>query len=194
MEKKREMLKEVVNLAYSDIEYVFHKYENWEVTFEQAQNEAKNHINNLRYWLGKKDYFWINDITPKMIVHPYRPDLIWQDLSHFQDEKWKLLFVEFVKVVKKDWEWFVDYMWQWKDNPHRIVPKISFVKEFKEWWWIVGSWLYIDDVKKDIAKTVKHIIIIITWVMVIVTIVSSYAIWISFKIEKNKNLAEQKLL
>lgn len=193
MEKKREMLRELVNVAYSEIESINKQYESGEKTLLQAQNEAKYHINNLRYWPEKKDYFWINDITPKMIVHPYRPDLVWKDLSHFQDEKWKLLFVEFVKVAQKDGEGYVDYMWQWKDNPYHIVPKISFVKEFKPWWWIIGSGLYIEDVKRDIANTVKHIIIIISWVMTLVTLVSSYAIWISFRIEKNKNFVEEKL-
>lgn len=193
IEKKREMLKEVVQIVYSQIEAIDKQYKSGEITFKQAQDEAIYHINNLRYWPEKKDYFWINDITPKMIVHPYRPDLIGKDLSHFQDEKWKLLFVDFVEVAKKDWEWYVDYMWQWKDNKDHIVPKISFVKEFKQRWWIIGSGLYIDDVKKEIANTINYIVAVITGVMTIVTLVSSYAIWISFKIEKNKNLAEQKL-
>ena len=76
---------------------------------------------------------------PHIIVHPYRPDLEGKDISEFADPNGKRLFVEFVKVVKAKKAGYVDYEWQWKDDPGRIVPKISYVKGFEPWGWIVGT-------------------------------------------------------
>jgi hypothetical protein len=35
-------------------------------------------IQNFRY--NEKDYFWLNDLTPRMIMHPYKPELNGKDL------------------------------------------------------------------------------------------------------------------
>lgn len=46
---------------------------------EQAQKQAMELIRGLRY--DHDDYFWINDLAPKMIMHPSNPKLESQDLS-----------------------------------------------------------------------------------------------------------------
>ena len=59
-----------------------------------------NHIRGLRYGHDLKDYFWINDMQPRMIMHPYRPDLEGKDISTFADPAGKRLFVACVKIVR----------------------------------------------------------------------------------------------
>ena len=61
-------------------------------------------------------------------MHPYRKDLNGTDLTDFKDVRGTRLFVEFVKVAREKNEGFVEYYWQWKDNPDRVVPKQSFVQ------------------------------------------------------------------
>ncbi|HRY14755.1 MAG: cache domain-containing protein [Candidatus Competibacteraceae bacterium] len=64
-----------------------------------ARQAALDVIKDLRY--GDKDYFWINDSLPRMVMHPFKPELNGQDLSGFQDPEGKHLFVEFVEAVKQ---------------------------------------------------------------------------------------------
>jgi len=40
---------------------------------ELAQKRAAERIGKLRY--GNGDYFWINDLTPRMIMHPLKREL-----------------------------------------------------------------------------------------------------------------------
>ena len=54
----------------------------------------------LRY--GNNDYFWINDMHPKMVMHPIKPEMNGNDLSAYKDPNGKLLFVDFVDTVKKE--------------------------------------------------------------------------------------------
>ena len=67
---------------------------------------------------------------PRIIMHPYRPDLNGQDVSEFRDPRGARIFVEFADLVRRQDEGFVDYVWQWKDDPHRLVPKESYIRGF----------------------------------------------------------------
>ena len=57
------------------------------------------------------EYFWINDMQPRMVMHPIRPELDGKDLAENKDPTGKRLFVAFVDTVRKDGAGFVDYMW-----------------------------------------------------------------------------------
>lgn len=92
---------------------------------------------------GEPDYVWINDLTPKMIMHPIKPQLDGTDLSKNADPAGKLLFVEFAKAVKAkpNGSW-VEYKWTKLGEPD-ATPKKSWVKGCKPKGgnenWVVGS-------------------------------------------------------
>ncbi len=108
-----------------------------------AKKSALNSIKALRY--DETNYFWINDMHPRMVMHPIKSKLDGKDLSDIKDPNGKHLFVAFVDEVKKNGAGNVDYLWPkpGSDNP---VAKISYVKGFTPWGWIIGSGIYIDDV------------------------------------------------
>ena len=110
---------------------------------DAAKRAALETVKSLRY--GENDYFWINDLHPKMVMHPLKPELDGKDLRDFKDPTGKQLFVEFVEAVKKDGAGSVPYLWP-KPGAQQPVPKISYVKEFKPWSWIVGTGIYVGDV------------------------------------------------
>ncbi|HRD68046.1 MAG TPA: cache domain-containing protein, partial [Candidatus Competibacter sp.] len=112
---------------------------------DAAKQAALETIKNLRY--GEKDYFWINDTYPRMVMHPFKPELDGKDLRDFKDPSGKHLFVEFVEAVKKNGGGLVPYLWP-KPGFDQPVPKISYVKEFKPWGWIVGTGIYVDDIDR----------------------------------------------
>ncbi len=83
---------------------------------------------------------------PKMVMHPIKPELDGHDLSTFKDPNGKLLFVDFVDVVRKDGSGFVAYEWP-KPGFEKPQPKLSFVIGFAPWNWVIGTGVYIDDLK-----------------------------------------------
>jgi methyl-accepting chemotaxis protein len=124
-----------------------------EVAEAQFMDDAKKRISELRYGPEGKDYFWINDMHPKMVMHPINASLNGKDLSDYQDPNGKHLFNEFVKVCREKGEGFVNYMWP-KPGYDKPVAKLSYVKLFKPWNWIVGTGIYLDDIKAvEIQKT-----------------------------------------
>jgi len=110
---------------------------------EQAQAAAMAEIKSLRY--DKVEYFWLNDMAAKMIMHPIKPELDGKDLSGMKDPAGNALFMGFVDVVNKQGAGFYSYLWP-KPGFEQPVGKISYVKGFAPWGWIIGTGIYLDDV------------------------------------------------
>ncbi len=124
------------------------KYKN--EIIKEFQEKAKDIISKLRYDDGK-GYFWINDFSPKMIMHPIKPSLDGSDLSTSKDPSGKFLFNEMVKVANEKGAGVVNYMWP-KPGFDKPQQKISYIEAFKEWHWIIGTGVYADDIETLIDK------------------------------------------
>lgn len=190
---KQQMIKELTNSASSILEKYESDERNGLLSKEEAQKTAISRIQYLRYGDEKKDYFWITDMNPDMIMHPYRNDLNGKSLQFFKDPHGKKLFVEMVKVAGKDGEGYVEYMWQWKDDSTHIVPKLSFVKLFKPWGWIIGTGIYIEDVKKEISSLTKRLILISSGISAIIAFLLTYITLQSMKIERQRKKSNRLL-
>jgi methyl-accepting chemotaxis protein len=170
MEEKRNATKDVLDIAYTLIAAYDHRVTNKELTREQAQKNVLSLIEQLRY--RDNDYFWINDLEPKMLMHPNFPELDGKNLSNDKDPAGKYLFVEMVNICKEKGEGFVTYMWP-KPGTAQPVPKLSYVKLFKPWGWIVGSGIYFDDVQVEITR-MKWNIIVATLISVFIVLMFTY--------------------
>ena len=114
------------------------------MTREQAQALAIRQIQKLRY--DEKEYFWINDMQPRMVMHPIKPNLNGKELGEMKDPNGLALFSAMVAVVRKDGKGFVAYQWP-KPGSDKPVDKISFVQGFEPWGWVIGSGVYTDDLR-----------------------------------------------
>jgi methyl-accepting chemotaxis protein len=140
----------VVEVAWNVLDNYNEQARKGTLTVEEAQKKAQAQINKIRY--AGSEYIWINDLVPKMIMHPIKPELDGQNLSATKDPNGKSLFLDMVKVCKEKGGGFVTYMWP-KPGFQEPVPKISYVKLYEPWGWIVGSGMYADDVAKEITST-----------------------------------------
>ena len=113
-----------------------------DIAVADAQKRALARIAALRY--GSNDYFWVNDMQPRMVMHPINPEMNGNDISTYKDPNGKTLFVDMVSVVKKDGSGFVPYEWP-KPGFDRPQPKLSYVVGFAPWDWVIGTGVYIDD-------------------------------------------------
>ena len=123
------------------------------LTREAAQKQALSAVRGLRY--NETDYFWINDLTPVMIMHPTNPKLEGQNLSAIRDPNGFALFNEMVTIAKTKGAGMVNYLWP-KPGADAPVGKTSYVKLFEPWGWIIGSGVYVDDVQAEFrAQLIK---------------------------------------
>lgn len=193
LEQKREMIRELTNSAWNILARFEYDEKTGTMTRQQAQQLAIEAVQNLHYGHGMKDYFWINDMHPRMIIHPYRLDLNGKDLSDIADPSGMKLFVKFVEVVKASGSGYLEYQWQWKDDSTRISPKLSYVKGFEPWGWIIGTGVYLNDVHQEIASIRNHVIFFSTLILLIVTALLSFLVADSYHTEKLRIKAEANL-
>lgn len=188
LEIKKETLKNILDINISYLNRLNRDVEEGLLSMEDAKQIGSNYISTFRYGPEGKDYMWINNNKPEMIMHPFRTDLVGKDLSDFSDAKGFKLFLEIVKVCKTGGNGYVTYYWQWKDDKTKIVPKLSYVKEFKPFGWILGTGIYIEDVREEISNLTLMIIL----TFCIISLISFSIIFyisgrISIKIENVSN-------
>ncbi|AMC33328.1 chemotaxis protein [Janthinobacterium sp. B9-8] len=132
-----------------------------------AQVAALQALRAIRY--DKKEYFWVNDESPKMLMHPMKPELEGKDLSALKDPNGKALFLEMVKVVKSEGAGFVSYQWS-KPGSTEPVDKISYVQGFSAWGWVIGTGVYIDDVNEKFRRVLYVLLPLGLLMMALVTL------------------------
>ena len=186
MDGKRESLLQLTQTAWSTLNLYYTRAQNGLISDDEAKQQAVKHLQQLRYGSEKEDYFWINDKSPKMIMHPYRPDLEGKNVSTFTDPAGKKMFVEIVNIINRNRTGFVDYLWQWKGDSSKIVPKISCVMEFAPWDWIVGTGIYVEDVRQEISTITHRLIYTCSGIMILFLILSGYIILQGTKVEKDR--------
>jgi len=179
LEDRMTKTRHLVESAYGVLDYHYKKVQSGELAGAEAQEQAMRIVEGMRY--EEKDYFWINDMQPVMIMHPYVKKLDGTDISDFKDPNGKRLFVEMVKVVKAEGAGFVDYVWQKGDDATNLLPKISYVKGFEPWGWIIGSGIYIDDVQAAFYQESINYGVAILMAIIILSLI---AFWISQSITR----------
>jgi methyl-accepting chemotaxis protein len=136
-------VRQLVETAHGVIAHYHAQERSGRLRRAEAQEAAREALRALRY--DRTEYFWINDSGPVIVMHPIRPELEGQNLGDSRDPNGKYLFREFVSVARSQGEGFVDYLWP-KPGATAPQPKISYVKRFEPWDWIVGSGVYTDDI------------------------------------------------
>lgn len=176
LEEKKQTLTAVTAVANGILTYYQGLAEAGEISLATAQARAIAQIRQFRYGQNGKDYFWINNQTPRMIMHPYRSDLEGVDLSTYTDSSGLHLFQTMVDLVKPNGVGFVLYRWQWNDEPGRIDPKLSRVQLFRPWGWIIGTGIYLDEVEKEIALLVRKMTYISAGILGVILLLSAHIV------------------
>lgn len=171
LESKKQKTRNLVEAAHSIVSHFHAENLNGNINEETAKLLAINAIKNMRY--DETEYFWINDMRPYMVMHPYKPQLDGKNLSQSKDPNGTFLFNEMVKTVAENGSGFVNYMWaKAGEDKEKTFPKLSYVKGFKPWNWVIGSGIYIDDVEKAFYAQVKATIIMIIIIMAFISTIA----------------------
>jgi CBS domain-containing protein len=196
LDNKKEMIRQLTAAAASIVTDSIEKQRAGELDLAQAKQLAAEKIAAMRYGAEGKDYFWITDMQPKMVMHPYRLDLVGKDLSNYSDtkgERGKRLFVEFVRIVRAEGSGYLEYMWQWKDDAQRMEPKLSYVRGIPAWGWIIGTGVYIHDVDQEIDRLTRNLIIICAVISLLLVLILASVVWQSRRLEAERVQAEAGL-
>src|SRR5664279_2511607 len=142
----------VVQTALGVVAYYGEQEASGALTRKAAQARALSELRSMRY--GNNDYFWVNGLDTRMIMHPIKPELNDTDVSGMKDPSGVPIFVRFVEMVKAHGQGFVSYQWP-KPGAKDPQPKISYVAGYNPWGWVIGSGIYVDDVNAAVLADLR---------------------------------------
>jgi methyl-accepting chemotaxis protein len=155
MVERKAKVRAAVELAHTQLAHYGALADAGKMDREEARRAALQAVRAMRY--DEREYLWINDLKPTMVMHPIKPEMDGQDLSSVADPVGNKLFVGFVDVVRvSPGGGFYEYLWP-KVGATRPVRKLSYVKLYQPWGWIVGSGVYLDDVEAAIATETRRL-------------------------------------
>ncbi|MCC6410007.1 MAG: methyl-accepting chemotaxis protein, partial [Planctomycetes bacterium] len=154
-EQKRIELRHLTEIAIGIVKEEHARIAKEGVKPDDAKARAAARVAALRY--GDDDYFWINDMHPRMVMHPMRSELNGRDLSDNKDPNGKRLFVDFVQTVRASGNGYVDYEWP-KPGADKPQPKVSYVAGFEPWGWVIGTGVYVDDLRAQVWQAAQRLL------------------------------------
>lgn len=129
---------------------------------EHTRTELLTILNKIRYGdsTNGNNYVWVQNPSGVMLMHPFHPNLNGKNMLDMHDAENKPFMVEIVEVAKASKEGgYVRYHWPY---PGRMDPveKISYVQHIPELNWIIGTGVYIADVKDAFFKSLVSLCIL----------------------------------
>jgi len=159
MQERRLAMRHLVEVAHSLVDSHARRVAAGGMTEAAAKQAALAELAELRY--AKTESFWVNDMAPVLLMHPYAKDLVGKDMSANADPAGKKLYAEFVKVVRGQGAGYVDYVWP-KPGFEKPVAKLAYVMGYAPWGWVIGSSSYMDDMAAQAQKSLRDAIIAVS--------------------------------
>ena len=144
MDGRKIKVRDLAESAYSLIAHYESEVSRGHLSEAEAKQAALADLRAMRY--GNNEYFWVNDMTPTMVMHPIKPELDGKPIGDMKTPDGARLFIDMIEIVKARGGDYYAYQWP-KPGLDQPVRKISFVKGFAPWGWVVGTGIYIDDVE-----------------------------------------------
>ncbi|HLO79176.1 MAG TPA: methyl-accepting chemotaxis protein, partial [Magnetospirillum sp.] len=141
--EKKEKTKEHVEVAASIVNGMVRDAASGTITQAEAKTKAMEALRSARY--AGVQYFWINDMDGRMLMHPTNPKLVDTSVLTLKSAAGQPIFTDMIEVVRKSGGGFYQYLWQ-LPSEDRPRPKISYVVGVPEWNWVIGTGVYMDDI------------------------------------------------
>ena len=175
--EKEQQLEQLVETAHSILRYYEGESHAGRLSDTEARQQAIQAIRPLRY--SEREYFWIHDLgqpVPRMVMHATvptldgtildTPDFLRATASRsgskgpFNTLQGDNLFTTMNQVATSaSGKGFVTYDWH---KPlasggvtQELYPKLSFVKRFEPWGWVIGSGIYMDEFEATYWREVQ---------------------------------------
>lgn len=114
----------------------------------------KDALRPLRF-NSDRGYFFIIDNNGVARLYPPDPSLEGTSMLELRDIQGKYLIKAAIRIAGTQGEGFNDYHWHKPGAPERKeFPKISFVKRFEPYDWIIGCGEYLDDITRDVQNEI----------------------------------------
>lgn len=193
LEEKKLQLASATTMVRSTLAHYQLLAETGVIPLATAQAQALMQIRQLRHGRDGKEYFWINDLAPRMLMHPHRPDLEGTNLTTFVDPDGKQIFQEIVALVRQEESGFLQYKWQWNEQSEHLASKLSRVQLFRPWGWVIGTGIYLDEMEEEITRIIRRLVLTSLTILAIILGLTTQMIRKNTRETRRRLAAEKEL-
>ncbi|MBA0386857.1 methyl-accepting chemotaxis protein [Stenotrophomonas maltophilia] len=171
-ETRKTALKTQVELSYGILQHYHRLAGTGELSEEAAKRAALQALEVMR---AENDtyYFNVYDTGYRLLMHPFRKDLVGKDMKDFRTDDGVRIYYDQVEAAKAGGG-FVSYRWA-KPGSNGEVEKVAYAGLFAPWNWVVSSGVYMDDVQKQ-ALVFTAIMTVSGGVLVLIVLALSWVI------------------
>ena len=162
---------------------------------DEIKQALKDSIKNVRFFEDNSGYVFIYSYDGTCIALPTKPSLEGKNLNHLKDTNGVYIVQELIKAAQKGGA-IVKYLWP-KGSEKEPQPKFAYGIDFKPYQWTLGTGVYVDNVKKELAiekvKSDKEIVKQLSFfvlVSLVIIVLSLLFIYLSVKKSVTKPLNE----
>jgi methyl-accepting chemotaxis protein len=158
-------VRQAVEVAHSVLTWAHGLEKEGSWTREHAQEMARQALKGARY--SGDEYFWLQDTKARVVMHPFKPEFDGTDGSNVKDPSGIPIFVVSAqRASQPDGGGMFEYEWP-KPGKNKPAPKISYVKAFAPWGWVVGSGVYADDLWDSFLSSLVRTSIVVVLALLV---------------------------
>ncbi|MGD0635355.1 MAG: methyl-accepting chemotaxis protein [Beijerinckiaceae bacterium] len=152
-EAKQDESRHMTEAAASVVRSFVEKARSGALSDGEARKQAIEALESMH--AGDASYVFVYTFDGFALVLP-RPKEVRTNRLNVRDSSGKLYVQEFVEIGKSGQPGFSNYF-AVKPGETRPLPKVSYLIGIKEWQWIIGSGVYVDDVKAMLIDSTLHL-------------------------------------
>ncbi len=112
--------------------------------------DGQRALNSMRFGPDGKNYYFVFDREGVCFVDPEHPDRVGKKQLDLEDADGRKIVREIIRIADQKGEGLIEYRWT-KSGAVKPVRKLTTVKLYKEWNWIICTGVYLDDIEKAVA-------------------------------------------
>lgn len=183
----KEQLIDHVDNAYKILERSYletkDSYRLTSVNIQDFPTELKFAVKDIeQIAFGDAGYIWINEVEPPytVIMHPTKPEMNGTVQVFLIEDTKQNVYEAFAELIQKNkGEGFLEYDY-YKPGTNERIPKLSYIKLFEPYGWVLGTGVYIDYIDKKVQDKTEELksqinrMVAITLILGIILIALAY--------------------
>ena len=121
-------------------------------------DDAIRAIKEMRFGENKANYFFVMDEDGMVYVHPQRPALEKKVQLALENPAGRKIVKEIIEKAKKKEQGFISYKWYKNGNREEVGQKLTYISRIPEWKWIVGTGMFVDDIRRIALEKEKTLV------------------------------------
>lgn len=171
MEERKAEVKTSVDLMIGMVDKIRLDAEAKHLDKKIMDEDIQNLFRTMRY--NKTDYFFAYSSKGFGTAHGTKPEFVGTDRSESKDPDGRVYVKDFMALAGKEEGGFVPYKFE-KVIGQKPIDKISYVKYYPAFDWLIGSGVYLDVVQDQIAAVREKILIGLLFVLIATAAFSWY--------------------